>query len=195
MLHAIELFDHRELGHDTPAYALPAVAAGAGMPQEKAAELLSQVRRTVSLEELAEAIGDDALHEEFDCTTQESQSLEDEPDYMGLAPHEVRRLVDQLPSHEAWVLAPLHGLDDGGPGLSPDAIGRHLGVTRERVRQIERQAAEALRYSVVIYGKNGSIPPPRPADPRNARRRLRSRPVTTKVVPAAPHSTALPKRG
>lgn len=183
----------RELGHGTPANALPAVAARAGMSQEKAAELLSQVRRTVPLEDLAEAIGDDALHEEFDRTAREPQSLEGEPDYMGLSPGEVRRLVDRLSSREAQVLVLRHGLNDGGPGLTLDAIGRHLGVSRERVRQIEKQAAEALRYLVVIYRKTGSIPPVRPSEPRSARPRPRSRPVTTKVVPAVPHSTALPE--
>ncbi|MFE9173491.1 sigma-70 family RNA polymerase sigma factor [Streptomyces kebangsaanensis] len=178
----------RELGHETAADSLTAVATHAGVAVEEAQTLLSRVRRTVPLEDLAEAIGDDALHEEFDRTTQEPHGLEDEPDYMGLAPDEVRRLLDRLSQREAQVLALRHGLDDGGPGLTLDAIGRHLGVTRERVRQIEKQAAEALRRMVVVYRKSGSVPPARPAEPRSAR----PRPATTRIVPAAPQPTVPP---
>jgi hypothetical protein len=56
--------------------------------REEARDLLSRVRTTVPWEALAEAIGDDMLHEEFDRTAGETQSLEEEPDYLGLAPDE-----------------------------------------------------------------------------------------------------------
>ncbi|MGW1705047.1 sigma-70 family RNA polymerase sigma factor [Streptomyces sp. NPDC002206] len=167
---------------------LLAVAARVGTPVDEARALLSRVRTTLPLEKLAEAIGDDALHEEFDRTAQRPESLDDEPDYMGLGPDEVGRLLDHLSTREARVLILRHGLDDGGPGLTLDAIGRQLGVTRERVRQIEKLAAEVLRDLVVAYKMSGSVLPSRPAEPR----RVRPRPAGAKVVPTASKSTAPP---
>jgi RNA polymerase primary sigma factor len=57
----------------------------------------------------------------------------------------VRRALDMLPARERVVLAMRHGIDDGRP-RSLDEIGRVVGVTRERVRQIEAQALRRLRH-------------------------------------------------
>jgi RNA polymerase primary sigma factor len=57
----------------------------------------------------------------------------------------VRRALDMLPPRERVVLAMRHGIDDGRP-RSLDEIGRVVGVTRERVRQIEAQALRRLRH-------------------------------------------------
>ncbi|MFE0524295.1 RNA polymerase sigma factor RpoD/SigA [Streptomyces sp. NPDC058954] len=141
----------RDLTLDSPHDDLPAVAARVGTEAGEARALLSRVRTTVPLEALAEAIGDDMLHEEFDRTTRGVQSLDDEPDYLGLAPDEVLLLLGHLSPREARVLALRHGVVDGGPGLTLDAIGRELGVTRERVRQIEKQATGVLRDLVFAY--------------------------------------------
>ncbi|WP_234388747.1 sigma-70 family RNA polymerase sigma factor [Streptomyces sp. AS58] len=168
----------RELGHDSPADALAEVAARAGTSAEEAEKLLSRVRCTVPLEVLAEAIGDDALHEEFDRTTREPQSLEDEPDYMNLTSDEVHRLLDRLSPREAQVLALRHGLQKGGSGLTLEAIGWQLGVTRERVRQIEKVAAEVLRDLVVAYKLSGSVLPARAVAPS------RDRPLRTRKMAA-----------
>lgn len=178
----------RDLALDSPHDDLPAVAARVGTPVDEARALLSRVRTTVPLEELTEAIGDDMLHEEFDRTAQEAQSLEDEPDYLGLAPDEVVLLLDCLSPREARVLALRHGVVDGGPGLTLDAIGRELGVTRERVRQIEKLATGVLRDLVVAYRMSRSVLPARPAEPR----RTRTRPAWVKTAPTASKSAALP---
>lgn len=178
----------RELGHDSPADALAEVAARAGTSAEEAGRLLSRVRCTVPLEALAEAIGDDALHEEFDRTTRGAQSIEDETDYLGLAPDEVLQLLDHLSPREARVLALRHGVVDGGPGLTLDAIGRHLGVTRERVRQIEKRATVVLRNLVVAYRMSHSVLPARTTEPC----RTRTRPAWVKTAPTASKSPALP---
>ncbi|WP_435208420.1 sigma-70 family RNA polymerase sigma factor [Streptomyces sp. bgisy034] len=178
----------RALTLDSPHDDLPAVAARVGTPVDEARTLLSRVRATVPLEALAEAIGDDMLHEEFDRTAQAAQSLEDEPDYLGLSPDEVLLLLDHLSPREARVLALRHGVVDGGPGLTLDAIGRELGVTRERVRQIEKLATGVLRDLVVAYRMSRVVLPARPSEPR----RTRTRPAWVKTAPTASKSTALP---
>jgi RNA polymerase primary sigma factor len=54
----------------------------------------------------------------------------------------VRRVVGELPERERRVLELRFGLD--GEPQTLDAIGAELGLTRERVRQVERQALEVL---------------------------------------------------
>ncbi|MFK4100422.1 RNA polymerase sigma factor RpoD/SigA [Streptomyces sp. NPDC019531] len=138
----------QELGHDTPADALPAVAARAGVPLDKASDLLSQVRHTVPFEELTEAIGDDALHEEADRGVQGPHWAEPDAHYRDMSPEEVHALLDCLTEREHLVMTLRHGLD-GGPELTLDAIGWDLGVTRERIRQIESKAVTKLRGQMV----------------------------------------------
>lgn len=67
---------------------------------------------------------------------------EDAPDPADAAT--VRRLVEALPPREARVIRRRFGLLDGDP-QSLAAIGAELGVSRERVRQIERDGLEQLR--------------------------------------------------
>ncbi len=57
---------------------------------------------------------------------------------------EVRNTVDTLTDRERTVINYRFGLEDGKP-LTLDEIGRILGVTRERVRQIEAEALKKLR--------------------------------------------------
>lgn len=178
-----------DLALNSPHDDLPAVAARVGTPVDEARALLSRVRTTVPLEALTEAIGDDALHEEFDRTTTRPEDLTEEPDYMGLSPDEVRRVVNHLSPREARVLALRHGLEDGGPGLTLDAIGQDLGVTRERVRQIEKVATGVLRDLVVAYRMSGSALPARSAEPR----RDRTRRGGSKAVAAGAAAPALPE--
>jgi RNA polymerase primary sigma factor len=55
-----------------------------------------------------------------------------------------RTIEDTLPLREARILRLRFGLDDGRVHSLSD-VGRRLGVTRERVRQIEAQALRKLR--------------------------------------------------
>ncbi len=53
-------------------------------------------------------------------------------------------VLDQLPPREARILQLRYGLIDGQI-LTLNEVGRKMGVTRERVRQIEAQALRRLR--------------------------------------------------
>jgi RNA polymerase primary sigma factor len=68
----------------------------------------------------------------------------------GLVRQEIGQTMDQLLSaQERQVLAVRYGLGDGHP-LSLRETGRMLGLSAERVRQVEREALAKLRESEVI---------------------------------------------
>nr|WP_282549676.1 sigma-70 family RNA polymerase sigma factor [Streptomyces rochei] len=159
----------RELGHSAPVDALPAVADGAGLSPEKAVELLSQVRHTVPLEGLIEAIGEDALHEEADRTIRGPHWSEADSRYKDLSPEEVHDLLDCLSDRERRLMTLRYGLD-GAPESTLDAVGQVLGVTRERVRQVESKAMSKLRAHTwrylsppIVVPPSPVVTPPRPA--------------------------------
>jgi RNA polymerase primary sigma factor len=56
----------------------------------------------------------------------------------------IRRLLDKIDEREATILRLRFGLDDQQPMTLKD-IGAKIGLTRERVRQLEREALKKLR--------------------------------------------------
>jgi RNA polymerase primary sigma factor len=58
--------------------------------------------------------------------------------------HCIRGLLETLPDRERYVVARRYGLD-GGECVSLTEIGMVIGVTRERVRQIQSAALRRLR--------------------------------------------------
>jgi RNA polymerase primary sigma factor len=68
---------------------------------------------------------------------------------------EIREVVESLPEREAVIVKLRFGLD-GDEELTLDAIGMHLGVTRERVRQIESKVKAKLG---VLLRERGFGPP------------------------------------
>jgi RNA polymerase primary sigma factor len=54
----------------------------------------------------------------------------------------VRRAVAKLPERERRICELRYGFD--GESVSLEAIGKELGITRERVRQLERSAMAKL---------------------------------------------------
>ena len=62
---------------------------------------------------------------------------------------EVRAVLDQLSQRERTVLTLRFGLDDGQP-RTLEEVGREFGVTRERIRQIEKRSLDKLRSPSVL---------------------------------------------
>ena len=56
----------------------------------------------------------------------------------------LRQAVAELPERERTIVQLRYGLNGGGTPQSLDVIGKRLGLTRERVRQIEAEALERL---------------------------------------------------
>ena len=70
----------------------------------------------------------------------------DEEVHVSLAEATLRKAVKKLPEREGAVLRLRYGLEGEEP-KSLEQIGRELGLTRERVRQIESQALQRLAVS------------------------------------------------
>jgi RNA polymerase primary sigma factor len=76
--------------------------------------------------------------------------------HVSLAEQAVRRAVNTLPERERQVVKLRYGMNGDRDPQSLEQIGRTLGLTRERVRQIESQALQRLaeRREVAALGEN-----------------------------------------
>jgi RNA polymerase sigma factor (sigma-70 family) len=63
----------------------------------------------------------------------------------------LRELLDDLPPKEREILIDRFGLGSGNP-MTLESIGQRMGVTRERVRQIEMSALQKLRRRLEARG-------------------------------------------
>jgi RNA polymerase primary sigma factor len=64
----------------------------------------------------------------------------------------VRRALQELPPREREVLQLRFGLEGDQDPKSLEEIGRRLGITRERVRQIESEALARLAMKRELAG-------------------------------------------
>ena len=63
----------------------------------------------------------------------------------------LRELLDDLPPKERAILVDRFGLGGEAP-MTLESIGQRMGVTRERVRQIEASALQKLRRRLEARG-------------------------------------------
>ena len=75
------------------------------------------------------------------------QTAPEEEVHVSLAEDMLRRAVADLPEREREVVKMRYGLNGDVDPVSLEEIGRRLGLTRERVRQIEARALERLAVS------------------------------------------------
>ncbi len=129
---------HQQLGREASHEEL---AEESGIPVEKVGDLLDHSRDPVSLDmpvgsEEEAPLGD--FIEDGESTDAESAVIS------GLLQDDLRRVLATLEEREQNVIRMRYGLDDGQP-RTLDQIGRTFGLSRERVRQIEREVMVKLR--------------------------------------------------
>jgi RNA polymerase primary sigma factor len=114
------------------------------MPPDKVEELLKMSQDPVSLQAPVGA-GDDTA--EFgDFISDEARDRPEEVVSKSLRDSDVQQLLDGLPARERRVIELRYGIDPEGP-MTLEDIGKHVGLTRERVRQIEVKTLQMLKAS------------------------------------------------
>jgi RNA polymerase primary sigma factor len=116
------------------------IARRARLPLKQLREVRQAARAVTSLDR---PIGDENEGALGDLFASE-QSPPEEEIGVSLEQDVLRRAVAQLPERERAVLKLRYGLNGDRDPASLEAIGRELGITRERVRQIEANALERL---------------------------------------------------
>jgi RNA polymerase primary sigma factor len=118
------------------------LACEVDVPEDKVEDVLSISRVTLSLDE---SINDEGESEVADLIEDESSPDPEAEVSFGALQDLVTRLVQELPSRELRILDLRYGLT-GGDTHSLEEIGRRMGVSRERARQIEVRALSRLRH-------------------------------------------------
>ncbi|MFC5287765.1 sigma-70 family RNA polymerase sigma factor [Actinokineospora guangxiensis] len=129
---------HQRLGREATTEEL---AGEAGIAPEKVSDLLDHARDPVSLDMPVGAEEDAPLGdfiEDGEATDAETVVIS------GLLQEDMRRVLGTLDEREQSVIRLRYGLDDGQP-RTLDQIGKRFGLSRERVRQIEREVMSKLR--------------------------------------------------
>jgi len=62
------------------------------------------------------------------------------------AAHRVNRLLEYLEPREQEIIRMRAGLDDNSKGMTLEEIGQRLGITKERVRQLNVRIMNKLRH-------------------------------------------------
>jgi RNA polymerase primary sigma factor len=114
---------------------------------EKAKLSLKHVRETRAaaraVASLDKPLGDDSDTAFGDIVATHEADVEEEV-VVGLSEELLRAAIAKLPEREQEVIKLRYGLDGDCDPKSLEMIGREMGLTRERVRQIETQALERL---------------------------------------------------
>ncbi|GAA1053239.1 MAG: sigma-70 family RNA polymerase sigma factor [Dietzia sp.] len=129
---------HQQLGREAT---LDELAEESGIPAHKIEELLDHSRDPVSLDMPVGAdeeapLGD--FIEDAEATSAENTVV------TNVMHSDVRAVLSTLEEREQQVITLRFGLDDGQP-RTLDQIGKRFGLSRERVRQIEREVMAKLR--------------------------------------------------
>jgi RNA polymerase primary sigma factor len=116
------------------------VAKRAKLPLKQVREVRQVARAVTSLDK---PIGAESEGSFGELVAADQETPEDEVTY-SLQEKALRRAVEELPEREREIVKLRYGLNGDRDPKSLDAIGRELGITRERVRQIEAAALERL---------------------------------------------------
>jgi RNA polymerase primary sigma factor len=116
------------------------IAKRAKLPLKQVREVQKAARAVTSLDK---PLGDDSDSSIGDIVATSHHDIEEEL-HVGLTEETLKRAVSALPEREQDVVKLRYGMNGDQEPKSLDEIGRRLGLTRERVRQIEAQALRRL---------------------------------------------------
>ncbi|HEY9087062.1 MAG TPA: sigma-70 family RNA polymerase sigma factor [Anaerolineaceae bacterium] len=117
------------------------------LPAVKVEEMIKAIQQPLSLQMSINEDEDDALGDLIEDTTTPNP---EDTTIQTLLGTDLQDILDQLPARELRVLQMRYGLLDGEP-LTLNEVGRRLGISRERARQIESQALRRLRTPLSQY--------------------------------------------
>ena len=115
------------------------------VPPKKVENMIQVARRPLSLETPTDDEEDSVLGDFIE--DDEAPPPDDTATYNLLREH-LEEVLETLPPREVRILQLRYGLQDG-QAYTLEEVGRKMGVTRERVRQIEAQALQRLRHPSV----------------------------------------------
>jgi RNA polymerase primary sigma factor len=118
------------------------LAGAMGIPTRKAEELLRVARYPFSLDM---PIDDEGEGELGDFIEDRDSTAPDEEVTNAMLRELLQDILQDLPPREVRILQLRYGLVDGET-YTLEEVGKKLGITRERVRQIEAQALGRLRH-------------------------------------------------
>jgi RNA polymerase primary sigma factor len=116
------------------------VAKAAKLSLKHVREVRGAARAVASLDK---PLGDEGDTSFGDIVATHPSDVEEEV-VVGLSETLLRAAVAKLPEREQQVIKLRYGMNGDRDPMSLETIGREMGLTRERVRQIERQALERL---------------------------------------------------
>lgn len=117
------------------------------LPPAEVREMLEANPQTISLET---PVGDDSEFGDF-IEDEESPGPDEAMNSIALS-ESIERILSELLPREAQILKLRFGLEDGIP-QTLEQVGQIMGLSRERIRQIERQALRRLRqpqYAAIL---------------------------------------------
>ena len=119
------------------------IAEEVGMPESRVIEILQSTKGTISLDSpLSESSPDATIS---DLLADDSQVTPEEELLSNSEKESLETVLDTLADREKRVIKLRYGLKDGTEHTLAE-IGRNLGISRERVRQIEDEALRKLRH-------------------------------------------------
>jgi len=116
------------------------VAKAAKLPLKQVREVREAARAVTSLDR---PIGEEG-ESSFGELVAGDEPTPEETLHVSLEENTLRRAIEDLPEREQEVVKMRYGLNGDGDPKSLEEIGRHMGLTRERVRQLEAQALARL---------------------------------------------------
>jgi RNA polymerase primary sigma factor len=117
------------------------IAKTAKLSPKHVREVRAAARAVASLDK---PMGDDSDTAFGDIVATNQGALVEEEVVVGLSETALRAAIEKLPDREKQVIKLRYGMDGDPDPKSLEQIGRVLGLTRERVRQIETRALERL---------------------------------------------------